>query len=608
MNKKPGITFGIAADLIAAHKDSFFRIASQHSNDGIVLQDMHGIILWANPAYAALMGRDLHAMLGRNPLSFCLPEDETPSAAQIAAFRYDPQASSANDLALFRNRHGDGHIFWNQINQSFHQFPDGMWISILACRDVSEQISKEEQLMRTRDDLARLAATDALTSLANRSALTQFLDNQLARKGAGHLGILQVDLDKFKTLNDHFGHAAGDAMLVHVAGQLRKTIRKTDLAARIGGDEFVVVCPDITSLAELQIIGASVAQAIGQPLRCSQGVITGQACVGAAMVDDASITAQDIMRRVNAALYEAKSIGQGSVAIYDSTLHKRITDEDLLSSELMTAVSNDALSYYFQPIMSLEEGDIVGLETLVRWHHPRLGLIPPDSFLPVARKLGLMAQVDFGAMRAALAMKQKLNAHGPNNVRVTINGSAELLRHPDFFTRLSGTMAKRDVTAKEVVIEVLESVVIHDQDRVNPMVTTIKRLADEGFTTLLDDFGTGHAGLAHLSTLAVGGVKIDRSMTSKICDCGPDAKIIAMIHDLCEDLGFYVVTEGIETDEDAATLIGIGGKTVQGYWLAKPMPADDVIPWLTSRPDLIAAIDRSAIAPVPRQRYLRANS
>lgn len=588
--------------------ESFSQIASLCASDGLVVQDLTGAIVWANPAYCNLMGYEMAEILGRNPLAFCMPAKETPAKEDIARFRYDPKKDGQNRLSLFRNRHSSGRIFWNQINQSFYQYPDGTWVCILVCRDISMQILKEQQLRRTSDDLARVAASDTLTGLANRSELMRFLNVCLTRKTAGKLGILQVDLDKFKIVNDHYGHAAGDAMLVHVAEQLRKTIRKGDMAARIGGDEFVVVCPDIGSLEELQILGAAVAQAIGQPVACADGRLAGQACVGAALAHNGETTAEDLMRHADFALYEAKRVGQGAVATYDADLHARLRNESQLSEELMVAVVNQRLTYFFQPTMMLDTGEISGFETLVRWHHPRRGMIPPDAFLPLARKLGLMAEIDFGALRACLSLKQDLNRAGFETVRVGFNASAEVLRHPNFFNHLTDAMLKCDVTPEEVVIEVLESVVIHDKLQANPLIQTIRRLADEGFTTLLDDFGTGHAGLAHLSQLAVSGVKIDRSMTGKIGEFGPDAKIIAMIHDLCQDLGFYVVTEGVETTEDAATLISIGGRIVQGYWLAKPMPRDEIMTWLLNRADLLQEIDRSAIAPMRRHRYLGTNS
>lgn len=586
----------------------YYRVASQFADAGLVVQNLSGHILWANPAYCSMMGYDLDEILGTNPLSFCMPPDQALPPEKIAAFQYDPHDNSNAHNHLYRNQRKDGSLFWNQIGVVFNQLDDESWICVLVCRDVSTQIHKEQQLRKTTAELERLATTDPLTGLANRAELTHWLSRVASRKSDEMTGLLQIDLDQFKTINDNHGHAGGDAILRHVATQLKNTIRPGDLAARIGGDEFVVICPDIDSELEIQIIGASIAQAMGRPLTWSQRLLQCQVSIGAAIAADGTTSPEELMRRADFALFEAKRLGRGTIAVYNHDLHERHVKEVKLSQELVAAVRADALTYFFQPTMSIADGQIVGFETLVRWDHPRLGLIPPAAFLNLAQRLGLMAEIDFGAVRAALRLKAQLNETNFEGIRVGLNGSAELLSHPDFFDRLMAQMKKYDIAPSGIVIEVLETVVFDDMTQTNPLVAIVKRLHDAGFSTLLDDFGTGHAGLSHLAKLAVTGVKIDRSLTTNIISEATSAKIIAMILDLCNDLGLYVVTEGIETVEEACALMQLGGTVMQGYWLSKPMPADEVIPWLQNRPDIISQIDRSAIAPNVRQGYLRANS
>jgi len=230
-------------------------------------------------------------------------------------------------------------------------------------------------------------------------------------------------------------------------------------------------------------------------------------------------------------------------------------------------------------------------------------MISPVDFLPLAKSLGLMAKIDFAALRAALDLKVTLNANGFGDVRLGLNGSAELLGHPAFFDTIISELKSRNLSPSDVLIEVLETVVFEDISKSNPLVQTVQRLHDAGIAILLDDFGTGHAGLTHLATLAVSGVKIDRSLTQNILTDPTSAKIIAMVFELCQDLGLHTVTEGVETPEQADMVATMGGAMMQGYWFAPAMPASEVLDWLACRKGISGWIASSLIAAAASPRY-----
>lgn len=583
----------------------FYRSISTASDVGLLVQSMDGIVLWANDSYARMMALPMDSIVGHNPLSFALPSHSKPSDAEIASFKHVKPKDSKSVISIYENRRGNGEKFWVELHISFDKIREYGDVAIVVARDISEHINRQMELTATSAKLSHLAATDSLTGLANRLNIMGKMSRALSKQhsdGRG-VGLLEIDLDHFKTINDSFGHSAGDEILNKLADVLRQVVAKGDIAARIGGDEFLVMFHDAASLDEIAAIGDEIIALCKGALHINGATLHCGLSIGAAFTDERGLTPEDFLRRADFALYEAKNAGRGCVATYDKTLHTRQVELARLGDELCDAVENNAVSYHFQPTMDLQTGKISGFETLVRWNNPRLGVVSPAEFLPLAKSLGLMATMDLSALRAALDLKVLLIENGHPKITVGLNGSAELLGHPGFFKTMMAELARRNLSPKDVLIEVLETVVFDDISVSNPLVQTVQQLHDAGIATLLDDFGTGHAGLTHLATLAVNGVKIDRSLTCNILNDPTSAKIISMMFELCRDLGLKVVTEGIETDEQAQAITDIGGTLMQGYWLAKAMPASDVIPWLANRKNNLAQIGRSAIADNATPRY-----
>ncbi len=584
----------LRADLLGTRQDlirqlrqaELFRMATEHANDGILVQNMDGTVVWPNPAYCRIMGRRREEIMGRNPLEFALPDDETPDLRTIAQFRYDPEDPRLIGLQLFRNKRSDGTLFWNQINVSFRASATGRQHAILVCRDVTEQIEHENKLRETRSRLEYAATHDALTGLANRAELVRFCETALQNAAReGHLvGMLHLDLDKFKDINDTHGHSAGDRTLTHVADVIRGQVRTTDLAARVGGDEFVVVCPGIPDLAALRAIAEDIIRAVPSPFDWEGRTLSCNASIGAAVSAPDMLDPEDLMMKSDFALYEAKRTGRNTVAAYDGRLHAQQTWKAQRASDLTRVVEEGGLAHCYQPIVDHRTGRITGVETLVRWPHPTNGPIPPGEFLPMAAELGLMAQIDIGSMQAALDLKQNLDRSADHrDLRVGFNASEEMLVHPDFISLLIRGVESRGVARADIVIEVLETTVLGSPDDSSRQAALIADLRAAGFQVLLDDFGVGYAGLAHLAGLAVSGVKIDKSLVRHVLTDETSAKIVATIADLCSDLDLGVIAEGVEDPVLADRLGEIGCDVLQGYWLARPMTSDLLFEWLNAR-------------------------
>ena len=561
-------------------RDNYFdRRIVENTSDGLVVSTMDGTIIWANPAYCAMMQRHAADMIGRNPMSFALPPEDTPTPEKIAQFKYTLEEVG---LVLRRNMRANGDLFWNQINVAVRTAPDGTQHCILSCRDVTEQVERQRELETIRARLEFMVAHDDLTGLANRAELMRFAQNALdtAHNGGPQIGMLRIDLDRFKELNDTYGHPAGDMALVHVSQMMRQTLRQTDLVARIGGDEFVVICTNVETLEDLEDIARSLSRACSTPFVWGDGQLQAWASFGAALADPKSDTVECLLQHADFALYEVKRKGRGSVATYDTDLRRRFTEQKDLSSAFLKAVRDNGLSFHFQPVLNLADSALSGFETLVRWNHPDRGTISPAVLLPLARELGLMSELDLSAMEAAFAMKSALHEAGHPNIRIGFNASSEALLHPDYRQRLDHLTLKHNYDPKEIAVEVLETVILSGSRHAEQHNRVVTELFERGYCTLLDDFGTGHAGLAHLAQHNFSGVKLDHSLVSQVLTSGISRRIVRSIVELCHELDLKLIAEGVEDHDTAACLRYMGCDAMQGYWLSRPIPQENVIPWV----------------------------
>ena len=567
-----------------------FRLAAEHAKDGIIIQQLDGRIIWANPAYCAIFGRDRSEIVGRNPMTFALPPEDRPPPEEIERFRYLPDDPASNRLHLFRNIRKDGTLFWNQISMSLRTNSVGDQQAILVCRDVTQQIEKETRLREAGEELRFRATHDMLTRLANRAEMMRVADRHLevASEEGTRLGMMHIDLDLFKEINDTHGHAAGDAILTHVSECLRNHVRAQDTVARVGGDEFVVICPDLPNLNALQRIAAKLIREIRTPITWNDRQLACGGSVGAALSDPETSCVDNLLQQADFALYDAKRLGRNRVAVYDEELHQRQLAEQKRAAELREAIEFESLDCYFQPKMDLFTGEVSGFETLIRWQHPTAGLMTPGDFLDIVGELGMLGEADINSMLRALEMKHRLDASGHRGMDIAFNASAELLAHPNFIPLLVNGVESRGIARNEVTIEVLETAMIGSRVDTSAQTIVIGDLAAAGFRVVLDDFGTGYAGLAHLASLPVTGVKIDKSLVSGLLTEPTSEKIARAIIDLCRDLGLSTVAEGVESIEVALRLRALGCDTMQGYWLSRPLSDDKVLPWLDerSRPQL----------------------
>jgi diguanylate cyclase (GGDEF)-like protein len=418
--------------------------------------------------------------------------------------------------------------------------------------------------------------TDQLTTLANRRALHELLDafeQEAAATGVQRqLACLFVDLNRFKEVNDSFGHSVGDDLLRQLGARLNGILREGDLLARLGGDEFVVALLDADGER-----GAIMAQRIGarlhQPFQL--GAVRAQigASIGIAVAPADATAGADLLRCADLAMYRAKVAGQ-QFAIYSEELDGRGNRMGMVE-DLRAAISERTLELHYQPQIECSSGAVVALEALVRWNHPRLGQLPPLEFLPLAEDAQLMDPLTELVLDMALAQCARWHADG-SDVSVSVNLSSTNLHNPQLPALVRGALARHGVAASSLVLEVTETTAITDFDRSQQ---TIRLLRDIGLVVSVDDFGAGFTSLAYLSSLAVDELKLDRSFIHGLVS-SPDTRNQALVRstiELAHSLGLRVVAEGIEDEETFELLTELGTDLAQGYLISRPRPAHELV-------------------------------
>jgi diguanylate cyclase (GGDEF)-like protein len=431
-------------------------------------------------------------------------------------------------------------------------------------------------------ELRRQATRDPLTGLPNRQVAWQRLDHALSRGPARNIGLLFCDLDGFKAINDRLGHETGDELLLQVARRLQKGLRPTDLLARFGGDEFVVVLSEIESLADVTEVGRRLVQALTAPFALGDERVIVSASIGGVVGGRGETTASDMLRDADAAMYASKSRGPGLVEVFDDAASYRSLDRLSIRSELLRALDRRQFEVVYQPIVELDTGRPVALEALLRWNHPERGPISPDVFIPLAEETGEIVAIGSWVMEQAcrqLAVWQRLP--GLQHLHLTVNLSAAQLWQADAADEILAMMRRVGVDPADVWLEVTER--SHAGDDV---VGVTQSLRAGGVHFALDDFGRSYSNLSYLKQFPADCLKVDGSFIGGVATEGTDRSIVVAIMAIAESLGLDVVAEGIEHDDERAALVALGCRLGQGYLFAPGLSVADATRMLLESNDL----------------------
>ncbi|WP_027522746.1 bifunctional diguanylate cyclase/phosphodiesterase [Bradyrhizobium sp. Ec3.3] len=418
----------------------------------------------------------------------------------------------------------------------------------------------------------RSVRQDPLTHLPNRFAFNETLDAALKRLALSgeEFAVLLLDLDRFKEVNDKFGHPAGDEFLVQVASRLQRCTRAAEHVARIGGDEFALVMANLTRAEDALGIAERFVTAFAKPFLIEGREIIGGTSVGIVLAPRDGDTQLDLLKHADAALYRAKKAGPGTICFFEAADDKSARDRKALQSDLELAVARDELFLVFQPFLNLRENRITGFEALLRWKHPVRGLVPPSEFIPIAEETGLIHEIGEWVIRRACATL----AEWPDHIRVAVNFSAAQFHNTGILQTIVQALTEANVAPYRLEIEITESMLLSKYGSASSILNALLQL---GVTVALDDFGTGFSSLTYLRKLPFSRIKIDQSFISDMLAQPDCAAIVKSVISLARDLNIGVVAEGVETVDQLEYLRQTNCDEVQGYLISRPASAEQVL-------------------------------
>ena len=542
------------------------RAAMDAAPDGILLVDRGGTILMANAAMEAISGYGAAELRGQSVHRLLPPALREAHAGQFQGYFSGPS----------RRPMGMGRDLWLQrkdgtqvpVDVALGHTASGGGAAVAFVRDMSE-------LRRLEARMHYQATHDTLTGLVNRWQFGQRLEQAIAESGrhGEPFALLLLDLDDFKAINDGYGHAAGDQVLIEVARRLKGALRASDTLARLGGDEFTVLLQPLGSPEEAERRAAQLLQVLCQPCQMHGFELNFGASLGIAMFPADAADAATLLRYADMAMYQAKERGRANYAFYTEYMGRRMAEKILLHERLKLALAYGGLALHYQPQVDVATGRMQAVEALLRWTDPQLGEVAPDRFIPVAEATGLILAVGAWVLDAACRqIGQWVRAGSP--LRVAVNLSAQQLRQTDLIDQLRSSLAQHGAPPDLLELEVTESEAMADPEQARLMLCNLQAL---GVCVALDDFGTGYSSLSHLKQLPVSRIKIDREFIRPVLRSGADATLVRAVIMLARTLGLHVVAEGVESPEQLLFLAQHGCDAYQGWLYSKAVPAQSVL-------------------------------
>ena len=551
----------------AASRQSEERLAKfmQASAEGIVFHK-GGFITDINPPVSALLGYRPEQMLGRSTLDFIAPDQRARVTEVITAGQ-----EIGYDSAVL---HADGSTLPVEfIVRTMHY--QGETLRMTIVRDIRDRVEAQARIHH-------LAHHDALTGLPNRGAFIERANVLLAQAQASgqRPAMLFVDLDHFKRVNDSLGHPAGDKLLQTVAERIIGTVREADLVARFGGDEFVLLMAGAASEAAVAEVAAKLVAAIGAPLRVEGASISVTPSIGVAQFPEHGQSAAELIKHADTAMYRAKARGRAGFEFFRPAMAEQARAELAMESRLTQAVQGHEFVLHYQPQLRLGTGELVGIEALVRWQHPELGLLLPDQFIPLAEARRVI--LPMGEWVLATALRQAVHWHqtGQARVPVAVNLSALQFQAQDFVATIEQALSRAGASGDMLELELTERMLMDDLAAVQTVLLHLRGL---GVRLAVDDFGTGYTSLKHLKDLSIDRLKIDRCFVQGLPGDAGSAAIAAAIVQMGHGLGLEVLAEGVETAAQRAYLLALGCDAQQGLLEGEAMTAERLQLWLKHR-------------------------
>lgn len=539
--------------------DARFAALVRSSSDLITVISADGTIVYQSPSSKRLLGAAPESLVGTNFSDLVHDEDVVRWHRAVAYTSHDQQAERVTEWRLKATNGDLVPVETRTTNLLDDPAVAGI---VLNSRDVSERNRLEEELRHQ-------AFHDSLTGLANRALFLDRLEHAVSRlaRSPGTLGVLFLDLDDFKAVNDGRGHGVGDDVLKATGERLLDTVRAGDTLARLGGDEFAVLLEN-TDPATAAAAADRILDALQLPLAVVAGGSGIRASIGVVTTSDSSVTPQELLREADIAMYSAKSAGKGRSVVFNPGLHHEVINRLQLEADLARAIEEDQLAIEYQPIVDLTTGEVTGVEALMRWHHPHRGVVMPGEFIPVAESTGLIVPMGRWLLGRACRDVRRLQEQTERfDLQLAVNLSTRQIDDPALVHDVSSALAQSGLFPAKLTLEITESVFMGHPDR---SVFVLEHLKDLGVMLSIDDFGTGYSSLAYLQRLPVDELKIDRAFVADDGDATDPSTLIETIVHMAKGFGLGTVAEGIETETQLLRLRDAGCHLAQGFFFARP--------------------------------------
>ena len=529
--------------------------------EGVIVTDPDGNIISINDAFSKITGYDISCVIGK-------------SVALLESNHYSPGLVTVFEALDNKNNVWEGEI-WN-ARPDGSSYPCQAHISVISDAEqnvlhkvcVFSDISKSKEY---EERIQKLAHYDFLTGLPNRLLLSARLQNAIDNASRNHkkFGLVFIDLDRFKNINDTLGHAFGDEILKIIANRLKSAVRQTDTVARLGGDEFVVLIVDANSENDLSHVANTLVEVVSKPCTINNHEISMYPSAGIAVYPTDGLDADALMRKADTAMYHAKANGGRGYQFYAEQLNDKAFEVMFMESSLKKAIVSNDFKLYLQPQIDMTTNEICGSEALLRWRHENMGMMPPARFIPVAEEAGLIVPIGNWVIDEACRLAKELEKRGGIGLPVAINISAVQMERTNLVELISESLAKHSLPASAIEMEVTESALMADVDKA---IMILKNIGKLGVSIAIDDFGTGYSSLSRLKNFPLKKLKVDRSFVKDVETDTDDAEICKAIISLAQNLNLKVVAEGVETKGQELFLQKAGCHIYQGYYSSPPIP------------------------------------
>ncbi len=474
----------------------------------------------------------------------------------------------SRDLEIEENKRTSSHLMDLEDNYN------------ASLTSLNELTGKYEELNKNKENMKKLAYTDYLTELPNRTAFTEMLDNiMITLRNEEIIAIMDIDIDNFKNINDTLGHSYGDELLIDVTYRLKQAMDENDYLARIGGDEFIVLTQNITDTAVFEDKIKKLKNVFSYPFILSTKEYFVTVSIGVAFAPKDGKTSQSLIKNVDSAMYVAKANGKNTHVYFEYAFNQKLTEKIETQSEMRKALERNEFVLFYQAQMNLESKKVVGFEALIRWNHPTKGLVYPDEFIHIAEETGLIVPIGKWVLKTACYQLKQWSEEYPD-VTIAVNLSARQFKDRDFVKQVYDVIEETGINPNKLELEITETIALDD---IEYTISTIRELKRIGVSFSLDDFGTGYSSMNYLKRLPVSNLKIDKSFLSTVMEDHCDQKIVQTIIALARNLDLFVIAEGVESSDQEIFLKEANCDKAQGYLYSKPVPKEKAILFLQNQ-------------------------